>query len=85
MDKKELLERYKKIQEQEKLINETHRKYLHDVMCYRINSTIRVLEFIKSKDLTKDKMETYVVHCLNKLNGCIDGIELELKDDKKQC
>ena len=49
---------------------------------YRINSAIRVLEYFKGLDTDFDNL---ITHCIDKLNGNIDGIELELgeKDENK--
>ncbi len=46
---------------------------------YRIESVKRVLEYFLGLDKDFDNM---INHCLNKLNGNIDGIELSLGDDK---
>lgn len=46
---------------------------------YRINSVKRVLNYFKGLDKDTDNM---INHCINKLDGNIDGIELELGDDK---
>lgn len=46
---------------------------------YRINSVKRVLNYFKGLDKEVDNM---IIHCINKLDGNIDGIELELGDDK---
>lgn len=50
---------------------------------YRIASVKRVLDYINDKCWRKENMNdlhTYIVHCLNKLNGNIDGVELGLKE-----
>lgn len=56
-----------------------HRIALQD---YRIESTSRVLQFILSeyRDGKLPDLETLLVHCLNKLRGNIDGVELSLRD-----
>ncbi len=51
----------------------------YEVLEYRIESVKRVLEYFRGLDTDFDNL---IVHCLNKLNGNIDGIELELGDDK---
>ena len=58
-----------------KLDNEIQKEVLE----YRIESVKRVLEYYKGLDNDYDKLFT---HCLNKLNGNIDGVELSLGDDK---
>lgn len=57
----------------------------YEVLEYRIESVKRVLEYIHSKQFIKNydiDYDTLITHCCNKLNGNIDGIELELKDEK---
>lgn len=49
---------------------------------YRLASVHRVLDHIRS-EYRKGRLcdlETLLCHCQNKLNGNIDGIELELKE-----
>lgn len=51
---------------------------------YRIESVKRVLNYINDKCWKNQKTESLqklIVHCLNKLNGNIDGIELSLEED----
>ena len=50
-----------------------------EVLEYRIESVKRVLEYFSGLDTDFDNL---IVHCINKLNGNIDGIELALGDDK---
>lgn len=50
-----------------------------EVLEYRIESVKRVLEYFQGLDTDFDNL---ITHCLNKLNGNIDGIELELGDAK---
>lgn len=52
-----------------------------DLKDYRIASTNRVLEFIRSGvgKLDPCTILTLITHCMNKLNGNIDGRELDLK------
>lgn len=54
-----------------------------DTYKYRINSACRVLDFLRSniKNIKPNQLETYLVHCMNKLNGNIDGIELSLEKE----
>lgn len=55
------------------------------ILEYRIESVKRVLENIQRLLILSDEeiiknLNDKVIHCLNKLNGNIDGIELELGD-----
>lgn len=56
---------------------------------YRIESVQRVLEFIRHADITnKRDLDLLLCHCQNKLNGNIDGTEIDLghfiaKEEKK--
>lgn len=50
-----------------------------EVLEYRIQSVKRVLEYFNIIDKDFDNM---INHCINKLEGNIDGIELELGDSK---
>ena len=60
-----------------------------DVLEYRIASVKRILDYIHSNQMKiasdLKQFDTLITHCCNKLNGNIDGIELELGDkhDKK--
>lgn len=50
---------------------------------YRIKSVERILEYINEKCWKKENipdLHNKIVHCINKLNGNIDGIELEMED-----
>lgn len=51
-----------------------------DLIEYRIKSAKRVIEFVarNNEKISPRYIETYLVHCLNKLNGNIDGVELTL-------
>ena len=55
-----------------------------DLKDYRIASAKRVLDFIAYGvgNLETRTIQNLLVHCLNKLNGNIDGVELTLKYDK---
>ena len=52
---------------------------------YRIKSTNRVLEFIRMgvERLDPNTINRLLTHCMNKLNGNIDGIECTLEYDKE--
>ena len=47
---------------------------------YRIASAKRVISFVRDnfKKMSDREVDVYLVHCLNKLNGNIDGVELGL-------
>lgn len=49
---------------------------------YRIESTARVIDFILSeyRHGRLVNLDTLLVHCLNKLHGNIDGVELSLDE-----
>lgn len=51
-----------------------------DLLEYRIASVSRVLDYIHT-ELALNRplnLDTLITHCCNKLNGKIDGIEIEL-------
>jgi hypothetical protein len=53
------------------------------ILDYRIKSVSRVLDYIHTntfgdKSIGNRELNTLITHCLNKLNGNIDGIELEV-------
>lgn len=54
-----------------------------DVLEYRISSVKRILDYIhcNQKKVASDlkRFDTLITHCCNKLNGNIDGIEIELE------
>ena len=55
------------------------------ILEYRIESTKRVLDYINNKCWKKEPIENLqdlIIHCLNKLNGNIDGVELNLVEKK---
>ncbi len=81
-----LLSFYEEIEEQRKerdnhieKVNKIDKDIQIKLLEYRINSVKRVLNYFKGLDKDVDNM---INHCINKLNGNIDGIELELGDDK---
>jgi hypothetical protein len=45
---------------------------------YRKVSAMRVMEYVRSHNLPQDDAIRYITHCIDKLNGSIDGVELEL-------
>lgn len=81
-----LLSFYEAIEEQRKArenhieqVNKIDKDIQVKLLEYRINSVKRVLNYFKGLDKDTDNM---INHCINKLDGNIDGIELELGDDK---
>lgn len=59
---------------------ETIRKtYRELIVKYRIKSVDRVLSYVRMKGITdKKELDLLLCHCQNKLNGNIDGNELDL-------
>lgn len=57
-----------------------------DVLEYRISSVKRILDYIHCNQMKVasdlQQFDTLITHCCNKLNGNIDGIELELEGTK---
>lgn len=75
---------YESIQEKRKnrdehieIVTKLDNEIQKEILEYRIKSVKRVLEYFSGLDTDFDNL---IVHCLNKLNGNIDGIELELGD-----
>lgn len=60
-------------------VNKLDKEIQQEVLEYRIQSVKRVLEYFSGIDKDFDNM---INHCINKLEGNIDGIELELGDCK---
>ena len=57
-----------------------------DTYRYRIDSVERVLSYINYKLFKKEtpeNLDDLIVHCLNKLHGNIDSIELDLDGEEK--
>lgn len=92
MNKGHLEDIYESIQEKRKnrdehieIVTKLNNEIQKEILEYRIESTIRVLEdihqlcLISNEELIKN-IDNKIVHCLNKLSGNIDGIELELGD-----
>lgn len=74
-----LQEKRKNRDEYIEMVTKLDKEINHDLLEYRIESVKRVLEYIGGLDTDFDNM---ITHCINKLNGNIDGIELALGDDK---
>lgn len=45
---------------------------------YRKASVIRVMRYVLKHDIPEKEAGLYIAHCIDKLNGGIDGVELEL-------
>lgn len=92
MNKEEMQNIYNSIEEKrkemritEKQVQQLEREITLELERYRNKSVQRVLEYINNKcweheNIEIDRLQTLVVHCLNKLNGNIDGIELNLEE-----
>ena len=91
MDKNEVLNFYNEIERkrEEMKIMETQVQQIDneiqlEIEQYRNKSVTRVLEYIYNKCWNNeniDDLQNLIIHCLNKLNGNIDGIELSLKEE----
>lgn len=68
------------IRQREKEIADIRLDYNSKIVKYRMESVNRVLDFIRSEYMVGRicDLETLLCHCQNKLNGNIDGIELDL-------
>ena len=67
-------------------LEEDFKKVNEQLEKYRRESAERVIEFVawNSAKLTEKEINTLLIHSLNKLNGNIDGIELDLEYYKKE-
>ena len=91
LDKNEILNLYNEIERKRKemnIIESQVRKLDQEIQLetekYRNRSVARVLEYINNKcwdDENIDDLHILMVHCLNKLNGNVDGIELSLQGE----
>lgn len=91
MDKNEVVNFYNEIQSKRKEMKIMERQVQQidnaiqlEIEQYRNKSVKRVLEYINDKCWRKeniDNLQDLITHCLNKLNGNIDGIELSLKEE----
>lgn len=70
------------IRRHEKEIADIRLAYNSKIARYRIESVNRVLDFIRSEYRAGRvcDLEVLLCHCQNKLNGNIDGIELDLDE-----
>ena len=85
LDKNKLLSIYDSIENKRKerdeyieTVTKLDKEIQFEILEYRIASVKRVLEYFLGLDSDFDKL---VTHCINKLNGDIDGIELDLKEE----
>lgn len=89
MDKDILIEKFdelknigKQIDMQKTLLEQLDNTLTIKTLEYRIKSVERVLDYINDKCWKKENvknLQNLIVHCCNKLNGNIDGIELSLE------
>ena len=91
MNKEELVIFYNEIERKrkemhimEKQVQQIDNEIQLEIEQYRKKSVKRVLEYINDKCWGKeniDNLHTLIVHCLNKLNGNLDGVEISLKEE----
>lgn len=66
-----------------KQVQELDNEIKIDILEYRIASVKRILDYIHSNQMKVasdlKQFDTLITHCCNKLNGNIDGIEIELE------
>lgn len=78
-----------KRQKQNELIKEVQEldnEIKTNILEYRIESVKRILDYIHSNQIkvasNLKQFDTLITHCCNKLNGNIDGIELEFEEKR---
>lgn len=78
----QLAERKQELNKEKSICDELIANKQHE---YRTHSAARVIEFILSeyRQGRLVNLDTMLVHCLNKLNGNIDGVELPLNEKGK--
>lgn len=83
LDRSQLLNAYERIKDNAKKVDEIKKDIANDVLQYRVASVSRVLNFIHTSIAINRSIDlaTLITHCCNKLNGNIDGIELELEGE----
>lgn len=75
----------KEIHDLEEKAKHMRKEYQEEVVRYRIHSVNRVLEFIRFAKITDEReLDNLLCHCQNKLNGNIDGIEINLVAEEKE-
>ncbi len=84
-DKNKLLNIYDSIENKRKqrdehieTVTKLDKEIQFEILEYRVASVKRVLEYFRGLDSDFDKL---VTHCINKLEGNIDGVELELREE----
>lgn len=82
----ELLGERAKLLAKKQDLEEDFKRVNKELEKYRRESAERVIEFVawNSAKLTEKEINTLLIHTLNKLNGNIDGIELDLEYYKKE-
>lgn len=85
LDKDKLLNIYDSIKEKRKdrdehieIVTKLDKEIQFEILEYRIASVKRVLEYFLGLDSDFDNL---ITHCINKLNGNIDGVELDLREE----
>lgn len=76
----------KQIDIQKTLLEQLDNELTIKTLEYRIKSVEIVLNYINDKCWKNEEiknLQTLIVHCSNKLNGNIDGIELNLENEEK--
>ena len=91
MDKEEIVNFYNEIENKrkersiiEKQVQQIDREIQLEIEQYRNKSVARVLEYINDKWWKNENvynLHNLITHCLNKLDGNIDGIELSLEEE----
>ena len=72
------------IRDLEEKAKEMRKEYQQEVVAYRIHSVNRVLEFIRFAKITHEReLNNLLCHCQNKLNGNLDGTEIELVKEEE--
>lgn len=70
------------IKRHEEDIERIRNAYNKKIVEYRIESVQRVLDYIRCKKITDvRRLDILLCHCQNKLNGNIDGCEIDLHED----
>lgn len=69
----------------EEEIKSIYNAYNKKIVEYRMASVDRVLGYIRSTEITDvRRLDTLLCHCQNKLHGNIDGVELDLCEEKEK-
>lgn len=68
----------------ERQVQQIDKEIQLEIEQYRNKSVVRVLYYINNKCWENEdigKLQDLITHCLNKLNGNVDGIELSLEEE----